>query len=427
MTRGLPRLPWGSQVRAPRVAPAILRSRALFSLSVFLVLVTVLSPPLPLRLPFGGPTEWGSAGRVYAGPYDRPGRPSVSCYAAVLMEWQTGTLLFQKNGFVRMHPASVTKMMTALLALENGRLEDLVTVSAEAAGQVGSSMYLKAGDVYTLEDLLYGLMLNSGNDAAWAIAEHIGGTAEAFFEMMNERARSIGAINTQFQNPHGLTDPNHYTTAFDLALIARTCLKHPFFRRLVATREKDVIDADGRVKSQLANTNRLLWLYLGADGVKTGTTEAAGQCLVASATRGDTRLLSVVLASHDRWADSATLLDYGFNNFRVARLAQAGETLLELPCEGAIQKKVPVIAKTDLLCCVPRNSTGLDLRFELPDKVGPCRGGTVIGRALVFLGKDVVGRADLATGEWVLPKSPISLVARAASWITRRAVRMGVF
>ena len=129
---------------------------------------------------------------------------------------------------------------------------------------------------------------------------------------------------------------------------------------------------------------------------------------MASATRDDTRLLSVVLASHDRWADSAALLDYGFNNFRVARLAQAGETLLELPCKGAIQKKVPVIAKTDLLCCVPRDSTGLDLRFELPEKVGPCRGGTVIGRAIVFQeGRGGEGRPrDRRPGAPQTPASP---------------------
>ncbi len=362
-----------------------------------------------------------------AGPYDRESRPHVSAYAAVLMEWQTGTLLYEKNAFTRMHPASVTKMMTALLALENGRLEDTVTVSEEAADQPGSSMYLKANDVYTLEDLLYGLMLNSGNDAAWAIAEHIGGTAEAFFEMMNRRARSIGAINTQFRNPHGLTDPNHYTTAFDLALIARTCLRHPFFRHLVATKEKDIIDAEGRVRAQLGNTNRLLWLYLGADGVKTGTTESAGQCLVSSATRNDMRLLCVVLASHDRWADSAALLDYGFENWRVARLFSAGETILNLPCKGAIQKEVDIVPQTDLLACVPRNATGLDLRFDLPEKIGPCRGGTVVGRATVLLGDHVVGRADLMTGAWVTPGTPVSIIARAASWLTRQAVRLRAF
>lgn len=422
MTRKPHRRLTGSLPGATRIAVATaLLSRVIPSILLAIALICVSALPFPFSHPPDGLPV------ALAGPYDRPDRPRVSAYAAALMEWQTGTLLYEKNAFTRMHPASVTKMMTALLALENGRLEDLVTVSKEAAGQPGSSMYLKAGDVYTLEDLLYGLMLNSGNDAAWAIAEHVGGTAEAFFEMMNARAKSLGAINTRFRNPHGLTDPNHYTTAFDLALIARTCLRHPFFRHLVATKEKDVIDAEGRVRTQLGNTNRLLWLYLGADGVKTGTTESAGQCLVSSATRGDTRMLSVVLYSQDRWSDSAAILDYGFENFRVARLLPAGETLLELPCKGAIQERVAIVPRTDLLACVPRNSTGLDLRFELPEKIGPCRGGTVVGRAMVFLGDDVVGRVELMTGAWVSPKTPVSLAARAASWLTRQAVRLRAF
>lgn len=369
-----------------------------------------------------------SARKAIAGPYDGPERPHVSCYASVLMEWQTGTLLYNKNAFTRMHPASITKMMTALLALENGRLEDQVTVSAEAASQPGSSMYLKTGEVFTLENLLYGLMLNSGNDAAWAIAEYIGGTAEDFFDMMNERARDIGAINTRFRNPHGLTDPNHYTTAFDLALIARTCLRHPYFKHLVGTKEKDVVDADGETKIALGNTNRLLWVYLGADGVKTGTTESAGQCLVASATRGDTRLLSVVLDSYDRWSDSARLLDYGFSNFRVARLVRAGETLTEAQCEGALEGTVPIAPRTDLLACVPLNATGLDLRIELPDRVqAPCPGGAIIGTATVVFGDDVVGRAELVTGAWVNAKTPASLVIRAASWLTTNLIRLKTF
>ncbi len=165
-----------------------------------------------------------------------PVTPYVNSAAALLMEWHTGTLIYEHNAFKRMHPASITKMMTALLTLEQGCLEDSVEISWEAASQPGSSMYLKEGDVFAVQDLLYGLMLNSGNDAAWALAEYIGGTAEEFFDMMNQRAREMGAVNTRFSNPHGITDPNHYTTAFDLALIAKTCLKHPYFRHLVATK-----------------------------------------------------------------------------------------------------------------------------------------------------------------------------------------------
>ena len=206
---------------------------------------------------------WVCAGK----PASAAAPPEISARAAILIEWQTGTVLMEKRGFVRMHPASLTKMMTALVALERGRLEDLVRVSEEAASQPGSSMHLRPGDVFTLEDLLYGLMLVSGNDAAWAIAEHIGkGLASEFFELMNRRAKELGAINTRFENPHGLTHPNHYTTAFDLAVIAKACMRHPFFKQLVATKEKDAIEAESGVLLSLENTNRLLWIVPGADG-----------------------------------------------------------------------------------------------------------------------------------------------------------------
>lgn len=360
---------------------------------------------------------------------EKPVAPRVSCVAAVLMEWQTGTILFEKNAFRRMHPASLTKMMTALLALERGRLEDYVEVSYEAASQPGSTMYLKEGDVFTLEDLLYGLMLNSGNDAAWAIAEYIGkGKAKTFIDMMNERAKKIGAINTRFQNPHGLTEPNHYTTAFDLALIAKTCLRHPFFKKLVATKEKDVIEAERKVKISLYNTNRLLWLRPGADGVKTGTTVAAGQCLVASATKGDMRLLVVILDSGDRWTDAAKLLDYGFSNFRLAKLASAGEVLITLPCIGALEKYVPIRCLQDLYACVPRYSLGLRVEVNLPTFIKPpCPEGMVLGQATVYLGDQAVGYSDLVAGCWVNPRNCASVLVHLASLVVKRLVTLSLF
>jgi len=367
------------------------------------------------------------AGTLATAPPVTAPPPGVSCEAAVLLEWQTSAVLYSKNAFRRMYPASITKMMTALVALENGMLEDLVTVSRTAAGEPGSTMYLKTGDVFSLENLLYGLMLSSANDAAWAIAEHVGGTAEAFFEMMNRRAREIGAINSRFTNPHGLTDPNHYTTAFDLALIARTCLKHPYFKCLVATKEKDAIDAKQETRVQLANTNRLLWAYLGADGVKTGTTESAGQCLVASATRDGMRLLAVVLNSYDRWGDAAKLLDYGFANYRVALLARAGETLIAVPSRGGIQKRVPVVCAGDLIGCVPRLSSGIWIDLELPPEVrAPCPGGAVIGQAWLRLGENVVGRTDLLTGEWTNKRTPAGLLVRLMSSLVRKLAGLGV-
>lgn len=354
---------------------------------------------------------------AYGQKAELPRPPQVSARAAILMEWQTGCIIFEKHGFVRMHPASLTKIMTALIALERGRLEDIVEVSQEAAFQPGSSMYLRSGDKFSLADLLYGLMLNSGNDASWAIAEHIGnGSASEFFAIMNQRAEELGAINTRFENPHGLTDPNHYTTAFDLALIAKACLRHPYFKNLVATKEKDVIEAETNIVLSLQNTNRLLWLLPEVDGVKTGTTHAAGQCLVTSATKDGMRLLSVVLDSGDRWRDTTELLEYGFENFKFAKVVSAGETIVTLPTSGSTEKYVPIRCLNALHACVPRYALGLRIQVDLPHTIkAPCPAGTVVGQATLCLGNQVVGYSELVTGAWVNPRTPWRLMARLAS------------
>lgn len=369
-----------------------------------------------------------SAGLPFGVAASRPGL-GLSCYAAILMEWQSGRILYHRNGFTRMHPASLTKIMTALIALERGRLEDIVQVSEEAASQPGSTMYLKEGDRFTLEDLLYGLMLNSGNDAAWAIAQHIGnGDPGEFFRMMNERARQLGAINTRFSNPHGLTDPNHYTTAFDLALITRAALKHPFFKNLVATKEKDVIDARGDKVISLYNTNKLLWLYLGTDGVKTGTTEAAGQCLVASATRDDMRLLAVVLASGDRWSDAATLFDYGFSQWRTEKLINAGERVATVPVRGGLKRQVPVVLEDDIVVCIPRFSTGLRVELDVPKKLrAPVDRGAVVGRATAFLGNEPLVSVNLLADEWVELLTPLNLLAHAGALISKLLISFSLY
>ncbi|HHY34016.1 MAG TPA: D-alanyl-D-alanine carboxypeptidase [Firmicutes bacterium] len=369
-----------------------------------------------------------STGPVLTVPVSRP-ELGLSCYAAILMEWQSGKILYHRNGFTRMHPASLTKIMTALIALERGRLEEVVQVSEEAASQPGSTMYLREGDKFTLEDLLYGLMLNSGNDAAWAIAEHIGnGDPREFFRMMNQRARQLGAINTRFSNPHGLTDPNHYTTAFDLALITRTALKHPFFKNLVATKEKDVIDARGDKTISLYNTNKLLWLYLGTDGVKTGTTEAAGQCLVASATRNGMRLLAVVLASGDRWSDAAILFDYGFSQWRTEKILDAGERVTTVPVRGGIKAAVPLVLEDDIVVCVPRFSTGLRVELDIPEKVrAPVARGAIVGRATAYLGSEPLVSVNLLAEEWVQTLTPLTLLAHAGALISKLLISFSLY
>ncbi|MHB0868969.1 MAG: D-alanyl-D-alanine carboxypeptidase family protein [Chloroflexota bacterium] len=240
---------------------------------------------------------------------DRP--PELLATAAVVMDADTGQLVYEKNAHERRAPASTTKMMTALVTLENARLTDVVRAGADVKVEP-SIIGLYPGDQLTVEQLLYGLLLPSGNDAAIALADHVGGSIPQFAAMMNDKAAQLGLRDTHFVNPHGLDADGHYSSAHDLAVIARAALQNPYFERIVATREYHV---DGPIRWAFKNSNRLLDVYPGADGVKTGYTDNAGRCLVFSASRGGHRAISVVLDSGDQYGDSADLLTYFFSNF----------------------------------------------------------------------------------------------------------------
>jgi serine-type D-Ala-D-Ala carboxypeptidase (penicillin-binding protein 5/6) len=238
--------------------------------------------------------------------------PSIGAEAAVVMVAKTRRVLFGQNSNTVMYPASTTKMMTLLLALEKGNLDSVVTVSPHAASCEESSLGLKAGDQITLRELLFGMMIVSGNDAAEAVAEHIAGSIPDFVKMMNDRADTMGLKHTHFSNPHGLPDPvNHYSTAYDLAQIAATGMQNPVFAQIVSTTDYTV-NFINRGPLKVSTTNKLLRTYPGANGVKTGYTEAAGDCLVGGAKRRDVQLIAVVLNDDDRWTDVPKLLDYGF-------------------------------------------------------------------------------------------------------------------
>ena len=238
--------------------------------------------------------------------------PQIYAEAAVVMVADDQHLLFGKNPNVIMYPASTTKIMTLITALEKGKPDNLVVVSPQVAGCEGSSLELRANDKLTLREAEYGMMLVSGNDAAEAIAESVAGSIPSFVNLMNENAEKIGANRTHFSNPHGLPDPiNHFTTAYDLALITAYGLKNPEFAQIVSTRDHEVRFLNG-MSTHAHNTNKLLATYAGANGVKTGFTNDAGECLVAAAKRGNVQLIAVVLNSDYRWQDAAKLLDYGF-------------------------------------------------------------------------------------------------------------------
>jgi serine-type D-Ala-D-Ala carboxypeptidase (penicillin-binding protein 5/6) len=241
-------------------------------------------------------------------------QPFVNARAAVLIDEQTGKVLFSKNPQAIMEPASTTKIMTAILSIENGDLSKTVCVSATAASKDGTSMHLKPNERLTLKNLLYGLLLASGNDAAAAIAEYFGGTEANFAKLMTSKARSLGMQNTQFKNASGLPAYGHYTTAYDLALLTKYALKNKIFAQIVQTKETVIPEAKSGASLELVNHNKLLWQYPYTTGVKTGYTTRAGGCLVASAKQKNTTLIAVVLKSDVIYNDFKKLFNYGFQS-----------------------------------------------------------------------------------------------------------------
>lgn len=253
--------------------------------------------------------------------------PELTAKAAIVIEASTGKILYAQKADERRYPASTTKMMTLIVALEHGNLNDTVTASEAAVATEGSTLWLAKDEKLKLSDMLYGMMLVSGNDATVAIAEHISGSLEKFAALMTEKAHAIGAANTNFTNSSGLPDPNHYSTASDLAKIAAYGYKNPLFTQIVSTKHV-VIPWPGKDHDRdLYNENRMLWMYEGGNGVKTGYTDAAGRCLVSGANRNDIQLVAVVLDSDRMWEDSIKLLDYGFSLVKPMTVYKQGDIL----------------------------------------------------------------------------------------------------
>jgi D-alanyl-D-alanine carboxypeptidase (penicillin-binding protein 5/6) len=256
--------------------------------------------------------------------------PSVGAAAGILLDTSDGSILWEKNSRARRAIASTTKIMTALVALENAEPDEMVTASAraEAVGATDSlvtELELVQGEKLTVENLLYGLLLPSGSDAAVALAEHVGGSVEGFAGMMNERARKAGALDTNFTNADGLDDPDAYSTAFDLAQITRAAMGNTEFRKIVAT-PRFTIPRAGGAPRDLVNRNELLGRLEGATGVKTGNTRNAGRSLVASAIRDKEERISVILGSPDPFAEASAVLNFGFNAFRRYEIVGADGT-----------------------------------------------------------------------------------------------------
>ena len=257
------------------------------------------------------------------------------------MDAATGRVLYERNADTESLIASTTKIMTALVVCERCNVLDRVRIPAEAVGVEGSSLYLREGEVLTVQDLLYGLMLHSGNDAATALAIYCGGTVEGFAELMNDKARELGLENTHFANPHGLDAPDHHSTARDLAALAAYAMENPIFRQTVSTK---TVTAGER---SLRNHNKLLWQVDGAEGVKTGYTRAAGRILVSSASRNGRRLVAVTINAPDDWNDHRTLLEDGFSRYTMRKLVSVGEIVGTREVLGGESGAVELIAAED--------------------------------------------------------------------------------
>ncbi|MBS3968542.1 MAG: D-alanyl-D-alanine carboxypeptidase [Clostridia bacterium] len=333
-------------------------------------------------------------------------KPNIAGEAAILMDAETGEILWGKNERDQKSPASITKLVTALVAIEKGNLQDEVTVSQEAVNTRGSIVWLRAGETQTLENLLYAIMLNSGNDAALVIAEHIGGTVDGFVGMMNQKARDLGAYSTNFVNPNGLPDQDHYSTAYDIALIMKAALDNPVLKEIIGTKTRDWNGRDWQ--SQLVNLNQLLWQYEGSLGGKTGYTNEAGRCLVAAANRDGMELISVVLGSNSQriWSDSIRILDYGYDNFHKLKLMDQGDEILQIEIAGT---SVPVLSGQVVEYLTNRNSDVFPTwQIKMQNLDLPLEKGEVIGRLEFVLDGEIIESVGLVAGTNV--KKPITWV-----------------
>ena len=335
-----------------------------------------------------------------------------SAEALILYEPRTGTVLREKQADKSMLIASTTKIMTALLVVEHCALQETVTITEAMCGAEGSSLYLTEGQRFTVEELLYGLMLASANDAAEALAIHTAGSIEAFAAMMNEKAASLGMANTHYANPHGLDDPagQHYSSARDLAFLTAAAMENPLFCRFFSAREFEI---HGTV---IENHNKLLASYDGCLGGKTGYTRAAGRTLVSCAERNGLRLICVTLSDPDDWNDHRALFDAAFADYRFLTFPETG------------WKSVPAISSTvpdiPLRCSVPyalvRNGKEAQVHVSLPRFVfAPVNRGDALGSLVVAVRGKVVVRADILAAA----DAPVDLSQRMRPW--ERLIRLG--
>lgn len=320
---------------------------------------------------------------------------AVSAQRAIMVDSQTGRVLYEKNADQQALIASTTKIMTALVVCEQCNVLDRMKIPREAVGIEGSSMYLQEGEVLTIQELLYGLMLHSGNDAATALAIYCGGTVEGFAELMNDKARRLGMEDTHFVNPHGLDAPGHYSTARDMARLAAYAMSNPVFARTVSAKTVNIS------QRTLRNHNKLLWQVEGANGVKTGFTKAAGRILVSSAQRQGRGIVVVTMNAPDDWNDHKALIEQGFSEFTIQKIAGEEDRLGYAEIAGGTAGQAELMAAQDFSFAM-REDENWSIRLPEPGFVyAPVVQGQNAGYAHVYVDGIPVGKIPLVFGQTV--------------------------
>lgn len=318
----------------------------------------------------------------------------------IVIEATSGRILKGSNVTARLPMASTTKAMTAIVALEHADINDEVIVPKCAVGIEGSSIYLKEGEKFTLKELLYGLMLRSGNDSAVAIATHVGGSVEGFVEMMNDKASELGLTNTHFVNPHGLSAKDHYTSAYDLAMISAYAMNNPVFKEIVSTKAITIKRDDEDETRYFANKNRILYSYEGANGVKTGYTKEAGRCLIASSEREGMQVIAVALNVYDYFNVCAELMDYAHENYRMVKVADKTKPVCEIKVKQTFfSGKAEVFVKEDRY--YPLKKDGSEVITTTTDVLeavkAPYSGDESVGEVKIFADNRLIFTEKLYT------------------------------
>ena len=346
----------------------------------------------------------------------------IASKSAVLMDASTGKVLYEKNSHEKLPPASVTKVMTMLLiceALEGGKIKesDDVQISEVAASMGGSQIFLEVGEIQKVDTLLKSIAVASANDACVAMAEYIGGSVEEFVVLMNNKAKELGMKDTNFVNTNGLPVDNHYTTAYDIALMSRELLKHQKISKYLTTWMDEVVVGKKQAKIGISNTNKLVKHYTGATGVKTGFTQQAKYCLSASALRNNTHLIAVTLCAETspiRFKDATSLLNYGFANYETVKICGANEKIATVKFEKGEKENVDLVAKDDL-CVLIKKGGNKDFKKKVTIKQDlklPIEKNTELGVVKVYRGKELVGETKIINTEDINKASYLQMLKR---------------